>query len=75
VTNIVQVTQIVEKEKLVYIKTGQNSQKSAPCPVEFTMYNDRRADFWKLLSAEVQAEEALYNAKLERQRQRLKATM
>jgi len=42
----VEVKRVIEKEKLVYIKT-----------------------------AEVKAEEALYNAKLERQRQRMKAKM
>jgi hypothetical protein len=46
VPKIIEVKKVVEREKIVYIKT-----------------------------AEVQAQEALYNAKLERQRQCLKATM
>ena len=45
VPKIIEIKQVVEREKIVYIKT-----------------------------AEVQSEEALYNAKLERQRQCLKAT-
>ena len=60
VSRVVETTNIIEKEVVKIVEVKKIVEKEKPIYVKTT---------------EVKAEEALYNAKLERQRQRMKATM